>query len=204
MPLRVQEGVPIPVSAEPPPPDLEGGTVGPNLFDTASFGGPLSNKVAVRLFRQGQLDRLCWAACAMMVLDFLGISAELCEVASVIKGNQCCNDIFDCNSDCQAEDVGTVYEEFGVDFGFDDDPVTFDVLKTQINSNKPLEVGISWGPNNGGHLIVVHGWSVKPHGRFVKIHDPIDGTGEVAFSDLLQHYTESDGRWTHTWIGFRV
>lgn len=147
----------------------------------------------------------CWAACAKMVLHKLGQpSVRQCRIASSFLGPGCCaascgEDC--CNEACDATDVGPIYTNFGVEADFHEDTISFSKVRAEISEGDvPVEVAIKWPGDNGGHLILVYGWSAHNNSRRVKVNDSIYGPGEIRFSELSEY---KGGQWIATWTGFR-
>ena len=147
----------------------------------------------------------CWAACARMVLRSLDRNVRQCRIAQSLLEQDCCASSCGpdcCNEGCSEDDVLTVYQSFDVEADFHDGQVTFTKLKKEISEERlPLHVAIDWPGDNGGHMIVVNGWSREQSVRRVTVKDPLhSGEGEIMFEDLR---TYQGGRWVFTWTGFR-
>lgn len=169
----------------------------------ASFSG--SEELDIPWMKQ-QRELWCWAACAEMVLHKLGQpSVRQCRIAGAFLGEHCCatscgNDC--CNEACDAIDVQPIYANFGVDADFHDDTISFSKVRAEISDGDvPVEVAIKWPGDNGGHLLIVHGWSAHNNVRRVKLNDPLYGQGEIRFSDLKEY---KGGHWFATWTGFEA
>jgi hypothetical protein len=152
-----------------------------------------------------QRELWCWAACAKMVLHKLGQpSVRQCRIVGAFLGEHCCaascgDDC--CNEDCDATDVQPIFANFGVDADFHDDTISFSKVRAEISEgDAPVEVAIQWPGGNGGHLLIVYGWSAHSNVRRVKLNDPLYGQGEIRFSDLKEY---KGGHWFATWTGFR-
>lgn len=196
MSLRIENGTPINI----PPPIAPVAPVAHGLEAVAEADGTL-HSLGIRLVRQ-PLDRWCWAACSRMILRSLQQDVSMCEVANVLLGLDCCNDLHGCNQDAEVADILTIFEEFGVTAWRLENPVSFESVQAQIDEwEKPIEVQISWDP--GGHVVVIEGWRRRNNVRYIRVKDPWYGSIEMRFSDLFNDYTADSGRWVGTWIGFR-
>ena len=140
-----------------------------------------------------------------MVLHQLGQpSVKQCHIAKSFLGENCCASSCGqdcCNETCEVEEVQPIYEELGVEADFVDDTISFSRVRAEISEgNVPVEVAVMWPDNNGGHLLLIHGWSTHNNQRRIKLNDPWYGLGEIRFSDLR---TYKGGDWVATWTGFR-
>jgi hypothetical protein len=69
-----------------------------------------------------------------------------------------------------------------------------------IDRARPVEVGYTWN-GGGGHVATVRGWAQDANGLFVRVNDPIYGSGGVYYSNLLNPY--GLGMWDATWTNLR-
>lgn len=164
---------------------------------------PNSDSIDIPLSKQ-ERTLWCWAACAQMVLFSVGLQdLRQCRIAQSLIDKNCCAASCGkkcCNNDCSETDVQVVLESFGVSADLHDGTISFAKLQEEISKNRlPVEVGIDWDGDNGGHLIVISGWSRHQDARRVKVKDPLYGEGEIRFSDLAKY---RGGRWVFTWTGF--
>lgn len=217
MPLRVKKSVDIPIkhpaSSKLPVGSSANEAILPGVLPSAP--GEKSGRLGVNTVSQNPRDEWCWAACAEMVLRFLGSPITMCQVAGLILVRD------DCCPSSEACDVGLDVEE--VDKAFDRaglaanrfEALTFEEVRAQIEGapalgtagmplpRRPIVAGIAW-ESSGGHLIVISGWRVVGSKRFVKVNDPIYTSGDILFEDLESHYgPNNNGRWVHTWADLR-
>lgn len=216
MSIKVENGIPIVPQPFPMASDeavftvntvailenVEGGETAVAATNVAAVSlAATSGIIDVPLFSQ-QRTLWCWAACAKMVLHSLGENVRQCRIANSLLDNNCCAASCGktcCNNDCSEDDVATVYEAFGVNADFHDGMVSFSTLQEEISDNGSLvEVAIDWPGDNGGHLLVVNGWSRYQNVRWVNVKDPIYGEGEIRYSELIEY---EGGRWVFTWTG---
>jgi Papain-like cysteine protease AvrRpt2 len=215
MPLRVAEGVDIPVERLPAEGPV-GGSPNLNAGDlptpvTPAPGQP-HRRLGVQTVSQMPMSLWCWAACTEMVLRFLGAPMDKCRVAQRQLGPavNCCGPSPEaCNVGLSVEDVGRAFERAGL-AGDHFSKLSFESVQRQINGNpalgippRPVVAGIRW-QNGGGHLVVVSGWRVAGPLNFVKVNDPFYTTGDILYENLVGRYGPNDnGVWEHTWTNFR-
>jgi hypothetical protein len=204
MPLQIRagEGVPI-LQATPALAAVAGATEGFTFaFDAAPQAKP---PLAVSWFKQ-VVTEWCWAATAQMVLRFYGFKVKQCDIANVrFDDDQCCSFVgpSDRNKACKAADVALIYNGFNLGAKFQEGPVDFDKLNTELNTEnqrRPVEVGIEW--NGGGkHLVVIYGCEINQAGeQLLHISDPLPQykQGQVLYDELKGAY-QSSGKWICTW-----
>jgi hypothetical protein len=82
----------------------------------------------------------------------------------------------------------------------------FDEVQREIDSGRPIGVGITWtsgndaplGGSSNGHFVVIRGYRMLSNGaRQVYVADPLNASGLVDFDEFtLAYYGE--GQWTET------
>jgi len=141
-----------------------------------------------------------------MVLSIFDQDVDKCTVAEMFLGeNNCCGGFKKaCDQGVDPPDITRIYRDlFNIAADFVHHPVAFSTLQKQIDDSElPLQVLITWGPNNGKHVIVVDGWRIKNQVQYVKVKDPYYSDGDVPFEDLRNDYSPDHGEWEGTWIGF--
>ena len=146
----------------------------------------------------------CWAACAQMVLQFYGTDVQQCSLASQLFGiPNCCSKPAPelCKNPAQVPDIASVFTDNGRSAPtFVDDNVTFETLQSEINENRPVEIGFDWG-NDNGHQVLVCGWRIDAVGPLLLVNDPLYGCGPVYYVNLVAAY--GWGVWRWTWMGLR-
>jgi hypothetical protein len=140
----------------------------------------------------------CWAACAQMVLQFYGNSSvQQCDLASKLFGEPCCAnpDSPLCNEPAQVPDLAGVYAQWGRNAVLVPGDVPFETLQSEINANRPIEIGFIW--NDGtGHQVLVCGWNIDGTGPYLLVNDPKWGSGAVYYSNLQAAYGWGSWKWT--------
>jgi Papain-like cysteine protease AvrRpt2 len=176
VPLRTQNTIPIPIT---PPQD--------------------GRLIPVPRLKQCQTE-WCWAACAQMVLRYYGdANIKQCDIAhKAFPQIGCCNAPATCNQRLSRDEVTQLWQNCGMQRLPYKQAVGFDVLQTEINDSRPVEVGIT-RPSRGGHLAVVRGWSLTASGQMVNVADPLFEIGNIPFSWLQKGY--GYGQWSDTWAG---
>lgn len=146
----------------------------------------------------------CWAACADMVLHYYGnAGVRQCDFANwLFAQSACCNVPSSslCNKPCAIGDVCRVYNQWGIQCSYTGSSVAFATLQSEVNADRPVEVGYAWNGGNG-HVAVIRGWDVNATGPFLAVNDPAYGSGGVYYSGLLTAY--GLGTWRWTWTGLR-
>jgi len=149
----------------------------------------------------------CWAAAAQMVLDYYGQSKSQCELANILLGKRtCCFWVNRCNVSCTEAQVAQLYSSLGLSSTHHSTPVSFSTIQSEINANRPIEVGFSWSSSRG-HLAIVRGWEQNTSGDWVRINDPDlwlhqnNGQGKMLYSKLAKPY--GIGKWVATWTDLK-
>ena len=213
MPLKVQNGIPIvPPVVEPPPPapELAPPQAEPldlNEVAVEAVMAAAPEDLGIRLVRQVK-DNWCWAACAEMVLKFLGQPKRKCEVAQdhlQIPDANCCDfqDNEVCDVGVEIDDITDVYNvDSNVTAQHLGHALSFAKVQEQIiGQQKPVQVHISWGVDNGSHVILIDACHKIGNVRYVEIKDPLYGSADIRFSDLWSYQRGGGtGQWVGTWI----
>jgi hypothetical protein len=121
----------------------------------------------------------CWAASGEMVIKYIDPKAKItqCDEANFnFKKTSCCNNPVpvDCvNGGWQ------VFHNYGFDFTErDTTALSWDELKTLLNSSKPVMYAWAWH-GGGGHMMVATGWATVGGENYVHINNPWPpGTGD--------------------------
>ena len=147
--------------------------------------------------------RWCWAACTEMVLKRYGnMTKDQCNVASDKLSEMCCTlPRPQCNRYCTTEDVEDIYTSYGIHCVRSNGREAFQILKSETDSGRPVEIGIIWQNGLGdGHLIIAWKTSTINGQQLVHVNDPdpSHNEGVVLFSDLNTAYY-GDGVWCETW-----
>lgn len=154
----------------------------------------------IPLIKQEQ-DQWCWAAVMEMVLRFHGGASDpQCDLASTAFGlNGCCNhpDSSLCNRPLPVMRISSEWSRYGISSSHKSNPVSFAEIMKEIDSKRPLELGLKW-TEGGGHAVLLIGYDDESTPK-VHIHDPwrreVVGTYDYAASAY------GEGQWSWTWIG---
>jgi hypothetical protein len=168
---------------------------------------PSSRMLPVPLMPQEQ-TLWCWSACCAMVLAYYGTPQTQCVVANAgLDHADCCQNPLPrgCNDTIWTvhpteADIITVYARFGRSATHLFGSISFDDLRTEIDSNpgRPVEVCYAW-TGGDSHVALVCGYSVDAAGApFVEVNDPADKIGLISFSSLQTAY--GLGTWVETFI----
>jgi Papain-like cysteine protease AvrRpt2 len=209
MPLRVNKGEVIKVARSTNAELLSGFSARVAALPAEPVkvvAGP-GERIGVPQFHQYK-EMWCWAACAEMVLRFLGGSLKQCDIAARLLRKDCCNnDPTDaCDEGLDVEQVDQAFARVGLAGQRFDSELSFDSIVSQISGRpkRPVVAGIKWA-NGGGHLVVISGWRRADAIRYVKVNDPFYSSGDIRYEDLVERYGPNDtGRWTNTWADFSM
>jgi len=208
MPLQIHQGTPLnPQNPVSPPIELD--------FNDVVGGAPraLAQPVVLKIKQEFQQGReWCWAACIQMVLEYYNPNQKKsqCEIVGIKlhDPNHQCSDNPDLNlDDCEAVDMEQAWRDCGIEKVVPEDTrPTFDAIKAELRSGRPIEVGILWS-EGGGHAVLIKGWSAAPPESLV-INDPLraspllpnatDGSGRITYDELVDAF--GHGNWRYTWL----
>lgn len=138
-----------------------------------------------------ETDQWCWAAGTQMTTKFAGVAVTQCQQANARFTRQDC-----CTKPTPAACIQPGWPDFPA-WGFQTDltawgtALTWDQIKSQIDSNRP--VAFSWGwTGGGGHLMVARGYCYygdRDIDKYILINDPLPvGTGNnryVTYADFV-------------------
>jgi hypothetical protein len=207
MPLRVDEGEIIKV-ARSKNSELLSGFSDEFVLPVEGLASPdlPGTRLGVPSFHQ-QKELWCWAACAEMILRFMGVPRNQCDIVSGLLRKNCCNDPVNvCDEGLDIEGVDQAFASVRLAGQSLEGELPFDDVVSQINGNpsRPVVAGIKWA-GGGGHLVVISGWRRSDALRYVKVNDPFYSSGDIRYEDLVERYGPNDtGRWMHTWTDFRM
>ncbi len=145
-------------------------------------------------------EEWCWAACVQMALNYYGDGNIQCEVVNKQFGQTKCCDTPDdpaCNDDLSLPDIAAVYRAWHLGAKCITSAVQFDYLEREINAGRPVQVGFAWN-TGGNHVALVCGTNVDGTVQFVRVNDPLYGSGWVHYAALLGAYYL--GSWQWTWV----
>ncbi len=157
----------------------------------------------------------CWAACAQMIMEYMGTKISQCKQANDrLEQNDCCKkdsafrtqsryDSLENYFKCQ-QPGWPQFEKYGFTYKRRlSAPLTWKELKLQLSDSperKGMPFAFSWRwENGGGHMMIVKGFAVMEGEKYVIILDPWppDKGDEViitysAYVYLLGNYTHWD------------
>lgn len=214
MPLRVTQGVEIPVERSPSR-ELLSGFSDDNLhiLPTEAEPGPgdLFKRLGVQTVTQHPLNMWCWAACAEMVLRFFGTDRDKCRIVGAKLGRKCCDEAAQsCDTGLSVEGIGEAFAAVGL-AGKLFEKLSFESIRRRINGDpaqgippRPVVAGIKW-QGGGGHVVVISGWrKTSDTLRYLKVNDPFYTSGDIRYDDLADNYgPNNNGKWLYTWADFR-
>jgi len=166
----------------------------PSLRDRNNF----NVLVTVPMIFQEQ-SQWCWAACTVMVKRYYGDAAvQQCHLANWLFGQSgCCSTPSSsvCNRPRPRGYGCAVYNTFALYCDSWDFPISFALIKNEIDYRRPIECIWSW-TNGGGHTVIVRGYIDGTPDPYVIVNDPWYGEGTITYSSLLSAY--SKGSWVGT------
>jgi Papain-like cysteine protease AvrRpt2 len=153
----------------------------------------------------------CWAAVAATVSEYFFDENPLsqCEIATRVleqPGLDCCaaGNSAACNQQAALEAaLGRVKEASGggmINRKLDNQTASFDCICRQIDAGLPVCVRIQWIGDDGGHFVMISGYSVSDdHTRWVDVSDPYYEDSTVPYDQFLSAYLEA-GEWSDTYL----
>ncbi|HTT32499.1 MAG TPA: papain-like cysteine protease family protein [Methylomirabilota bacterium] len=165
---------------------------------------------------QGDAGNLCWAAVGQGIAKYYdqltGSTVRwgsMCEFVDAVLSQhfgtspdelQCCEDQRILGPDCnELLDFRDALDVTGNTGTFQNLPLKFDQIKTQIDAKCPIGVEIQTSGNN--HIIVLFGYD-ETNGEKVMVGDPAPDaslSSLVPYDDLVNNYRGAGGKWTQTY-----
>lgn len=185
MPLRAQQGTPIPLAAASPMRAAAPGAPGPGT-------NPLT-----MTYMQQQQTNWCWAACSEMVFHQAGKNTTVtqCDMATAQFGGACCStpSSMQCN---QGNWPQNAYSYYGFGFTYLSNTISFAAVQAEINANRPVEIYYAWS-GGGAHVALIVGYYANGD---VEVYDPWPsfGPGRRAFSYVQGAYGLGAWQLTYT------
>lgn len=151
------------------------------VFGLVTAQEDIAPKVSLDVPQKKQETKMwCWAACVEMIMEYMGESVTQCEQA-----NQRLN-----RADCCDEPAPVVCvrggwpQLFRYDVSSDsmDTALSWEDLKTQIDSKQPVLFSWKW-KLGGGHMMLAVGYA-EPHWVFVNNPWPPHGEAELPEGDF--------------------
>ena len=161
----------------------------------------------------------CWAANVDMVADFFGNpKLKQCQIAGEQFDTDDCDqpgelaaDGTTSNQGVNPEDIENIWARNDVASTFRPNFVTFEVLKSEIDQGRPVQVGWLW-ETEGGHVVIIRGYKEDANEQTLFINDPLEEyldededeneTVAIKYSDLLIADNQG-GTWAFTWTDLK-
>ena len=144
-------------------------------------------------------DQQCWAACMKMMLDQKRIKENkpqienkvvLIDYESIISRTM----HNDANRSIPDSFLQSAFYTFGIDINVSKGKANWETIKSNIQKNLPLMMGVSWHMG-GGHVMVISGYEEENTQKWVWLNDPaLDEGKRVHFDRLLNGNYEFAGR----------
>jgi len=155
---------------------------------------PIAGKAASLglTMEQQKQDNWCWSAIAVSVRKFLtGEVVEQCDqVNRQLRRTTCCADPASCNVPFILD--RTLFAPAGGVF-------SFDLVKQQIDSGRPLVAQILWNGGGNAHFVCVDGYNNAGAAPRLSIKDPIYGPSTVPYDVLVSSY-QGSGLWNASYV----
>jgi hypothetical protein len=218
MPLSIDNGITI-----TPRPDAPETVTPGELLLPLDGGVPVAGQpkvLSIAPVRQAQ-RKWCWAACVEMLLNHFQRHQDQCSIVGrkrdEVLPEVCCgvNEADFENEGCEPLVMRDVWMKFNISaeahLATNGTPgrLTFDEIKTEINAERPVEVGIKWNDDiGGGHAVIIKGWDSINGEDAVWVNDPWPQSklsfqgieGKVRLDELRR--ANNNGKWLHTWAKF--
>ena len=141
----------------------------------------------------------CWAATSKSVSQYYWhrSSWTQCSIANAELGHSdCCSSPVPapCNVPWFLDSALSRTRNFVSISG----PCTFEQLRAQIDSGRPVGARIGWS-GGGGHFMVIYGYTYGLGFEWIDIDDPIYGKSHMSLDDFTNRY-QGNGTWTHTYF----
>ena len=148
-------------------------------------------------YRAQEQTQWCWAACAEMIMLFLGINhLRQCNIAALEFGANCC--VMPGSSVCNRPwYVDRPLHRQSIQCYFFNSAINFASVQNEVNVNQPPIVNYQW-TNGGGHVAVLSGYYDDGD---IYILDPWYGAGARNYQFVLNGY--GLGQWAYTYYGIR-
>lgn len=140
------------------------------VLQTRCCNPPVTSTVSCTL-RPQETSMWCWAASGQMVMESLGTNVTQCDEANKRFGRTDC-----CNTPVPSPCVNGGWPEFDK-YGFtfkttSNAALTWDQVRDQIYcQRKPFAFSWHWN-GGGGHMMVVHGYTILDGTTYVDVNDP--------------------------------
>jgi hypothetical protein len=152
--------------------------------------------------KQQRMNLWCWAAVAQSVHKFFtGDELEQCDIArhmTGLTGFNCCNPpAWDCDV---AWELDEPLQYVGHYRGAFQGIVDFNYVRQSIQAGFPICARIGWRMGNGGHFVVICGYTISDTGEpWLTIADPKRGISRWPY-DVFSNAYRGLGEWTDTYL----
>lgn len=159
----------------------------------------LGNGIERFLMQQQQQTLWCWAAVTSSIQQFYyGTGQTQCELANhFFSQTSCCTDgtTAQCN---RCYDVATALQYANVLVRSEGGPVSMDVIRNEIDNQRPLGVGVAWA-TSGAHAMAIAGYYQILGDQLLLITDPWYGDSVIFYSQFPASYF-GGGSWFESWL----
>jgi|GEM_PF-2014760 len=173
----------------------------PQIFDDSESvdvesGAPTATPLDCRVPEQRK-EEWCWAAVTAGIHEFYEHeSIDQCRIASQIIGIECCPDNNACN---EPRFLKVVLNDLGYEEAIEDQ-VDFDVIREQIEMQRPLCCFIDFGTDIGHFIIIT---ACDADSKRVGVIDPAknqphDTPRMITYQSFRLTY--NDGTWRETYL----
>ena len=167
-----------------------------------SLGGAQERRLPNEYKHQEQTE-WCWAACMQMVLQANGTKVTQCALANAALAlTGCCEHPSSslCNKPLPVFSISAEWARFHHRATFVDASVPFKTVISEIrDNNNPVEVGLKWAMNRGGHAVLIVGYS-EADAEDVIVLDPMEGERAITYNELVKAYNRGEWRWSWTGV----
>jgi hypothetical protein len=164
------------------------------------------------LYNHQESTNWCWAACCQSVLAYYGQIIAQCDVAETARvldyrvvnqyrgprfgGTYCCNLNNGCNctnymDSCtfSAGSISLILKYYGIMKNYSvESPISYDVIKNEINSWRPVVFQWAWVAG-GGHFLVIRGYNTS--NNLINYIDPNDGYQTMTYQWVVSNSLSS-------------
>jgi hypothetical protein len=106
-----------------------------------------------------------------------------------------------CDQPAPIDKIAAIFAAWGVNSNYVDGTIPFSgaqpSLTTEVDAQRPVEVGLSYS-GGSGHVALVVGYAQDAVGPMLYVNDPAYGPGFVYSANLVQAY--GLGSWNWTWV----
>lgn len=193
-------------------------------MSTSSLGAAADPTAPKRLsipLRKQQASEWCFAAVSQAVALYFDSTREIhqCQIVGRAFKRACCGDGMapvrspECNRQgylhLALDSMGLLASpEEGASHKWIEGPVSFAVIRREIDAGRPVCVLIRWKSGGGGHFIMIEGYSVSIRGAAsVWVRNPLSpGSSSRHPYDVIASnsddggYQDGQGRWSYTFL----